>query len=336
MLSEIQHKSKLASAALTFTLVCMMLVFTAGFASAQSKQDPQKGLATDKEPDQDSSVETDGNNVPSRVKFITGTARRIKFEFEIPEISIENPDVITVAPISATEILVTGLKAGTSTLVVFKSNGESEERTITVEQDLRKLSLALRNYFPDCDLKVRGIGEDALVLSGTCDSLEQHENILTIVKDFVSEKIVNELRVFETTVEVKAKVYQISNKRLGESQIDWKDAGFEGNFKTVSDIGKTLTKPNSSGATKDTQKTIAFLEALEKNDIAKLLDQPVLIGDPHYPSYIPPAIEMISPEDGNMLLEFFGTKIQMAPLVYERGVQLMTRTTLTNEWRFGV
>ena len=64
------------------------------------------------------------------VELIAGTSRRLKFEYKVPELMIENPDVISATPIAPNEILISGIKPGVSTITV--SDASKNLQTIRI------------------------------------------------------------------------------------------------------------------------------------------------------------------------------------------------------------
>ena len=59
------------------------------------------------------------NNTSDSVKLIAGASQRLKFDYAIPEMVVENPEVVSATAISQSEILITGLKPGISAVTVL-------------------------------------------------------------------------------------------------------------------------------------------------------------------------------------------------------------------------
>ena len=58
------------------------------------------------------------NESVEQLSIIAGSARRLKFNYKVPSMMVENPEVIQASAISPNEILLTGIKPGVSTITV--------------------------------------------------------------------------------------------------------------------------------------------------------------------------------------------------------------------------
>ena len=73
-----------------------------------------------------------------QLELIAGAARRLKFKYDVPELVVENPEIVQATPVSPNEILITGLKPGVSTLTVSDADNNLQMINIEVKVDTRK------------------------------------------------------------------------------------------------------------------------------------------------------------------------------------------------------
>ena len=277
------------------------------------------------------------NESVESLNVIAGSARRLKFAYQVPELMVENPDVIQASPVSPNEILVTGLKPGVSSITI--SDPDKNLQTIAVEVlvDTRKLELALNNFFPDSQIKVHPLNT-GVILAGHVARADQVANILATARDFFPDNVVNQLAVNgNQNIAIKVDVYEVSRTKLRQLGVDWAYLGRE--FSAVSSISDIIQAIDSEGGETsfttsgdnlslgviDDGRTFrAFIQALERNNVAKLLDQPVLVAQNGRPAEFLSGGEIpiqIQSGLGTTSIQFrpFGTKLDMVPIVHGNG-----------------
>lgn len=143
------------SVALVAGIFGIVLMLAVGFTSAQSTDKPVQGQA--KAVVQDSpqtfapprAVKVDPNAIiadeipaPNQtIKMVAGTKQTLKFEYRIPEISIDSPKIADVSPISPTEFVVSAKKIGSTSIMVMNEQKEFEHvkiRVVKPQQEQKK------------------------------------------------------------------------------------------------------------------------------------------------------------------------------------------------------
>lgn len=266
-----------------------------------------------------------------QLEIVAGTARRLKFRYEIPEIMVENPDVIQATPVSTNEILITGLKPGVSTFTVSDPNKNIQMINVEVKVDTRKLELALKNYFPDSQVKVHPLNT-GVILAGHVARADQVSNITQVARDFFPN-VVNHLQVHgNQNIAIKVKVYEVSRNKLKQLGINWSYLGDE--FSLISSAEQLIQAFGTAVA--PAGDTLAFsvldgnegffaaIDALERHDVAKVLDQPILVAQNGRPAEFLSGGEIpiqVAGGLGTNSIEFrpFGTKLDMVPIVSGNG-----------------
>ena len=270
-----------------------------------------------------------------QLALIAGAARRLKFKYDIPELVVENPDILQATPVSPNEILITGLKPGVSTLTVSDADQNLQMINVEVKVDTRKLELAFRNYFPDSQIKVHPL-QTGVILAGHVARADQVANIIAVARDFFPTNVINQLQVNgNQNIAIKVKIYEVSRTKLRQLGIDWSYLGDD--FSIVSSVSQIIQAFNvDDGATTSGDQTLqfgvmddgdqfnAFINTLERHSIAKLLDQPILVAQNGRPAEFLSGgeVPILVPSGlGTTTVQFraFGTKLDMVPIVHGNG-----------------
>ena len=271
------------------------------------------------------------------VELIAGSSRRLKFDYKVPELMIENPDVISATPIAPNEILVSGVKPGVSTITVSDADKNLQTIRVHVTVDTRQLELAFKTHFPDSQIKVHAL-QTGVLLGGNVARADQVSNILSVARDFFPTGVVNQMQVNGSqNIAIKVKIYEIARSKLRSIGVDWQIFGSE--FNVVSSVSDLITNfSTNDGITFDPTRENLFagvvngndgfnavIEFLETRNVAKLLDEPVLVAQNGRPAEFLSGGEVpiqVASGLGTNSIQFraFGTKLDIVPLVHGQGL----------------
>ena len=275
------------------------------------------------------------------VDIIVGTSRRLRFDYRYNEAMVENPDVIKATPAAANELLVTGLKPGLSTVTIADEATPPNLQTITVHVgiDVRKLEHLFKTHFPGSAVSVHPL-ETGVLLKGYVSKAAHIENIVRVATDFFPTTVINQIQVDGSQlVAIKVKVYEVSRTKLRKLGVDWAfladDVGVvssvSGLISSISTpavrAAATAGNPNQNlafGVLNDSSSFDLFIQALEQNNLAKLLDQPTLVTQHGRPAEFLSGGELpiaVPSGLGTTSIEFrpFGTKLDIVPLIHGGG-----------------
>ena len=272
------------------------------------------------------------NNSVESLNLITGASQRLKFPYNVPEMMVENPEILSATPVAQNEILITGVKPGISTITV--SDPQKNLQTITVEVtiDVRKLERAFAEHFPDSQIKVDAL-QTGVILKGHAARADQVQNILAVAQDYFPSNVINELQVAGSqNIAIEVKVYEVSRTKLRQLGVDWSFLGSDVNFvSSVADLIQDVSTGTGAvgqnitfGVLNDSNQFNAFIQALEQNSLAKLLDQPTLVAQNGRPAEFLSGGEVPVQVQGGLgtnAIEFrpFGTKLDLVPIVHGAG-----------------
>ena len=264
------------------------------------------------------------------VEIPTGGSRRLHFDFKVPELLVENPDIIKATPVSPVEILISGLKPGLSTLTVSDSERNLHVINVHVTVDVRKLQRAIHTHFPSANVGVHALNT-GVVLNGEVARTADINNIMLVARDYFPTNVLNQMTVGGgQTVAIKVKVYEVSRSKLRELGVDWSlfgndveaVAGFSDIISNFAD-GTGTNLNYRLGIFGDNRRLEILVQALENRAIAKLLDEPVLTAENGRPAEFLSGGEIpITIANGlTSSIEFrsFGTKLDMVPIIHGQG-----------------
>ncbi|MFM7116205.1 MAG: pilus assembly protein N-terminal domain-containing protein [Planctomycetota bacterium] len=273
------------------------------------------------------------NDSIDTIEMTVGSSRRLSFDYKVPEVIVENPNLLNATPISAYQVNVSARQAGVSTITFRDTEGKSQTITIVVKMDVRKVEMAISQHFPTSNVKVTALST-GIVLAGHVSRAQDVDPIMAIAQDFYASKVINLLEVEGAqVVAIEVKVYEVSRTKLKNLGIDWAVLGQRFNIVNgFADLIQDVTDPTSVsgdanvaiGVINNNGSFNMVVNALEKNNIAKLLSQPTLITSNGRPAEFLSGgeIPILVPSGlGTTSIEFrpFGTKLDFVPLVHGEG-----------------
>jgi pilus assembly protein CpaC len=128
---------------------------------------------------------------PLDILVSAGKSRILDLESPATRVSVTNPAVADAVVISPQQILINGVSAGNTSLLIWQRSGESRNFNLTVQMDTEVLARRLRQLFPDQQISVAA-SKETLVLYGTVSKPEIGEKAVKIASDY-SGKVVNNL-----------------------------------------------------------------------------------------------------------------------------------------------
>lgn len=282
-----------------------------------------------------------------KLEITTNTSRILTLDKKIPKVQVNNPELLAVTPLSATEIQVSAKKAGVTQVNLWDEDGEIHTVDVYIYGDVRELEHALKTQFPNSSVKVYRYSQ-SLVLTGFIDRPDYVDPIRQLAEDY-APKVINNIAVGGVQqVLLKVKIYEVSRTKLRKLGVDIATLGSGGYFGTsisgllqnVGTNGDPLgvnTIVNEVGGLTDTagqtvefaitnggDTFVGFLDALQQNSIAKILAEPNIVAVSGRPSQFNEGgeIPILVPQGlGQVAIEYkpFGTQVDFLPIVLGNG-----------------
>lgn len=147
------------------------------------------------------------------------------------EVSVAQPAVADVSPLSDRAIYVFGRARGTTTLTLLGEGGQLITNvTVQVIPDIGQLKSRISSIMPKERVEVRAAG-GRIVLSGTISSKEKLDDIIVLADAYAGGDIVNMMTVGGTQqVMLKVRVAEMSREASKALGIDLNAFGFSDDF----------------------------------------------------------------------------------------------------------
>lgn len=269
-----------------------------------------------------------------RLEMIVQTSRILTFDHKVPNLLIQNPDIIQATPLSPNQVQLNALRQGVTSLNVWNEDNEVRSIDIHVFGDVRQLDQVLERLFPDANVRAETLGS-SLRLAGHAPSAEHVNRIVEVSREYFP-KVINHMTVGGVqTIALHVKVVEVSRTKLRRLGVDWSLlTGNDFIIQSAAGIGATgdtLRFGIVNGGTSFT----ALIDALRQNSMAKLLAEPTLVAISGRPASFNSGGQIPIPVSGGLgvtTVEYreFGTTVDFVPTVLENGrIHLEVRPEVT-------
>ncbi len=157
----------------------------------------------------------------NEISVLIDHATVLESDVEFSEVSIANPEIADVQPVSNKTIYIFGQKRGTTSLTLFGPNGRLITNVVVkVLADVSELKERLKQLLPGEPIEVR-TAADGIILSGVVSGAAKVDKAMSLARAYAGESVINMLSVGGTQqVMLKVKVAEIarsSGKDIGVS-----------------------------------------------------------------------------------------------------------------------
>lgn len=115
------------------------------------------------------------------VQVARGNSAVVTHRSTLERVLITNPEIADAVPVSATEVVLNGNQAGTTTLLVWGLDGSRAQYQVRVTPDVFHLQEELNRLLPGQGITARGVGSSILV-SGTVRDAQSAERALLLAE----------------------------------------------------------------------------------------------------------------------------------------------------------
>ncbi|HVT29222.1 MAG TPA: pilus assembly protein N-terminal domain-containing protein [Lacipirellulaceae bacterium] len=280
-----------------------------------------------------------------KLELTVNTSRILTLDKNIPRVQVNNPDLLAVTPLSATQVQISAKKPGVTQVNLWDSAGKVHTVDVLIYGDARELELALKTQFPHASIKVYRYSE-SLVLTGYVDRPDYVTPIMQLAQDY-SPKVINNITVGGVQqVLLKVKVMEVNRTKLRELGVDWAILNGD-SILAASNVSGLLSAASSTisggggfakvggligsggqtfqfGVFKSNTAFLGFLDALQRCQAAKILAEPDIVAVSGRPAQFQDGGEIPIPVPqslGTTTIEFkpFGTIVDFLPIVLGNG-----------------
>ncbi len=287
-------------------------------------------------------------NSNERVDMVSNSSLILAMDHNIPRLQVDNPDLLTLTPLSANQVQIHAKKNGITNVSLWDEQNRLYTVEVGIRADAKALSELLKEQFPGAAIKLQPTNS-GVIIRGFVDRPEDVSKIISIAQDEYP-KVVNNMRVGGTPqVILHVKVMEVSRTKLRQLGVDFSTLFNQGNSffsSTAAGVGKLtgVSQVVAAGQTPITSTvgaggnapTVAlgivdqssgfflFISALQKNELLKVLAEPTLVTVSGRPAYFLSGGEMPIPIPqslGTISIQFrkFGTQVDFVPIVLGNG-----------------
>lgn len=278
----------------------------------------------------------------------------------IAQAATNRPDVISFLPAEgnapANTIRALGRRLGLANVTLVGPDGLTQIVPVRIAPSAAYLTEVLQRQFPTADLRLTAAGERSILVEGTVDSAENIDPIIHVLQGFLgTDQVINAIRVrgvMQVQLEVCiARVNRAALRRLGINFLHAGDNYYVGSTTggliappTVNPAlaaASVFTNPGAAtaqaagvldgatnlffGITDDNFALFGFIEALENNNLGKILASPTLVTLSGRPAEFlvggrqPVPVPTAFGGTPGVAFENFGTHLTFVPVVLGSG-----------------
>jgi pilus assembly protein CpaC len=286
-----------------------------------------------------------------RVNMTINSSVILVLEKNIPRCQVDNPDLLTLTPLSARQVQVHAKKTGMTEVTLWDEDNHVYTVDVSIYGDTRELNELLRSEFPGAAITVRPTAA-GVVLGGFVDRADDVSRIVTMAQDYYP-KVINHIYVGGVPqVILHVKVMEVSRTKLRDIGVDFTEVFSDGSSffsSSAAGISKVATLPQvvapvpqpqtpiTSVVNTLVQPTISagvinqfnngffgFIQFLQRSNLLKVLAEPTLVTTSGRPAYFLSGGEMPIPVPqslGTVSIQFrkFGTQVDFVPIVLSAG-----------------
>jgi pilus assembly protein CpaC len=203
---------------------------------------------------------------------------------DVKDVLVADPKIANAVIRSARRAYLIGVAVGQTSIYFFDAQGRQLAGfDVAVTRDLNGIRAALRQMFPDADLRVEGVG-DGVMLSGTLSSPVDAQQAFDVATRLAGDgKVVNGILVKgRDQVMLKVTVAEVQRDVVKQLGIDLNGAAGQGtavlNFSTNNAFSAFGQVPPSAfqGAFGSSGNTTVTLRAMERAGVIRTLAEPTL------------------------------------------------------------
>ena len=126
------------------------------------------------------------------LQMIVKSSRILTMEKPILKYQVQNEQILSASPISATQIQIASLTPGMTQLNLWDSENNLFTVDCIVGADAREVETILTTQFPGSNLKVTALSQGTgAVLSGTVNNVDDVDRAVQIVEQFYADVVTN-------------------------------------------------------------------------------------------------------------------------------------------------
>ncbi|WP_035261345.1 type II and III secretion system protein family protein [Desulfonatronum lacustre] len=265
---------------------------------------------------------------PRRLQLEYGRAVILRTPTAVDRALVADPDVVSVRAISARELYLRPVAAGSTNLMMWQDDRISAIYELEVRYEIARLKQRINEIFPEeTDLRILSTN-DSLTLSGRVSSMSKLDQILVLTEAFAPrENIRNMVQVGGVhQVMLEVKIADVSRESLQRLGVNFNLVNESGRF-ALGFLGSLVDPLRPASGTMSLHtgpgqsvQWRGIFDVLKENDMAKILAEPSLVALSGQTASFLAGGEFPIPEvdkEGNIGVEFkpYGIELAFTPTV---------------------
>lgn len=270
-----------------------------------------------------------------RLEMIVRTSRILTVAAKIPRALVNDPEVVSLTPLSPTQIQLSALQPGVTQVNLWDENGQVHSVDVVVYADTRQLEMLISQQFPNSIIKVTPMNS-GVMLTGMVDNPNDVGKMISMAEEYYPTVLNNITVGGVQQVLLHVEIMEVSRTKLNALGFDWAAiSGSDFVIQSVSglisavaaDAGSATGVGGASvrfGLVDGSDSFFGFIEALRQNNLAKILAEPTLVAESGRPASFNSGGEvptLIPGGLGTVTIEYhqYGTRVDFVPIVLGNG-----------------
>lgn len=271
-----------------------------------------------------------------RLKMVVNTSRFLILDKKIPQVQVNNPDVLAIVPVSPNQVQISAKRTGVTQVNLWGDDKRIYTVNVIVMGDAAELSEILRVLFPRTTLTVVPVNGASVIISGYVEQPDLVTKIHAVAAKYFPEVIDNMVVSGTQTAIVHVKVIEVSRTKLRNLGFDWAQVSSGGSV-VWSGVNGLISGPSGGFGAPGTAPDNVFkfsvaganafygvLNALRQDGVSKLLSEPDVVAMSGRPAYVRVGgvlYSQITSSTGvpsSQPIEY-GTRLDIVPIVLGNG-----------------
>lgn len=271
------------------------------------------------------------------LRLVVNSSRFLVLDKRIPQVQVNNPDILSVVPVSPTQVQISAKRTGVTQVNLWGEDKHIYTVNVIVMGDAAELAEILRVLFPKATLSVVPINGTSVFISGYVEQLDVVPKIHAVAAKYFPEVIDNMLVSGAQQGVVHVKVVEVSRTKMRNMGFDWAQLSSGGNviWSGVNGLLTTASGSPFSGPGGAPDNVFKFnigtlnafygvLNALREDELGKITSEPDVLAISGRPAYIKEGGEIgyqvTSALAGNTVgWKDYGTRLDIVPILLGNG-----------------
>jgi pilus assembly protein CpaC len=273
-----------------------------------------------------------------------GNSVVVTHDATLERILITDPEIADAVPVTAREVVVNGLRAGTTTLLFWDNRGQRHSFSVRVTPDAESIRSELNRMFPGTGIEVTAVGNSVILTGETADPRAAERAISLATSLANGSEVINYISTPDPgQVMLRVRVAEVSRtliERLGINLMRFDPNNLRGGDEGLIQSGGVSAPTGSFPASGPNQtfsdavnfylfhhssNVAAFIQALQDEGVFRSLAEPNLITVPGETASFLAGGEfpfpMVQPQTGTVTAQFreFGIRLNFTPTITNSG-----------------